>query len=146
MLLTDSLEPFEFKKSASVLFEIFSRSFNQLLIALIANLPIGTNLVLEPFPITRRKDIFSSKSLIFIFTVSETRNPDEYISSTIAMSLISIVLEGLKFKSCSTSSGERTSGKVFDDFGAVTSSKGDELIRLFFFKNLKNPFADDKCL
>ena len=55
-------------------------------------------------------------------------------------------LEGLKFKSCSTSSGERTSGKVFDDFGAVTSSKGDELIRLFFFKNLKNPFADDKCL
>ena len=51
------------------------------------------------------------------------------------MSLISIVLEGLKFKSCSTSSGERTSGKVFDDFGAVTSSKGDELIRLFFFRN-----------
>ena len=36
MLLTESLEPFEFKKRASVLFEIFSRSFNQLLIALIA--------------------------------------------------------------------------------------------------------------
>ena len=134
------------RSSYEIIREIFSRSFNQLLIALIANLPIGTNLVLEPLPITRRKDIFSSKSLIFIFTVSETRNPDEYISSTIAMSLISIVLEGLKFKSCSTSSGERTSGKVFDDFGAVTSSKGDEPIRLFFFKNLKNPFADDKCL
>ena len=90
--------------------------------------------------------MFSSKSLIFIFTVSETLKPEEYISSTIAMSLISIVLDGLKFNNCSTSSGERTSGKVFEDFGAVTNSKGDESIRLFFFKNLKNPFAEDKCL
>ena len=53
---------------------------------------------------------------------------------------------GLKFKSCSISSGERTSGRFIADLGAVTNSKGDDSINPFFFKNLKKPFAEDKCL
>ena len=54
--------------------------------------------------------------------------------------------DGLKFNSCSTSSGERTSGRLLGDFGADTNSKGEDSIKLFFFKNLKKPFAEDKCL
>ena len=83
---------------------------------------------------------------MFTFTASETLNPEEYISSMIAISLNSIAFFGLKFKSCSISSGERTSGRFIADLGAVTSSKGDDSINPFFFKNLKKPFAEDKCL
>ena len=54
--------------------------------------------------------------------------------------------DGLKFSSCSTSSGERTSGRLLGDLGADTNSKGEDSIKLFFFKNLKKPFAEDKCL
>ena len=62
------------------------------------------------------------------------------------MSLISITELGLKFSNCSTSSGDKTSGRVFAIFGAVTKSRGEEEINPFFFKNLKKPFAEDKCL
>ena len=114
--------------------------------ALIANLPKGTNLVLEPFPRILRKVILSSKSDKLILTVSDTLNPEEYISSTIAKSLISIRLVGLKFNNCSTFSGDKTSGKVLGDFGAVINSKGEESTKLFFLRKRKNPLAEDKCL
>ena len=83
---------------------------------------------------------------MFIFTVSETRKPEEYITSTIAISLISIKPSGLKFNNCSTSSGVNTSGKWLADFGAVTNSNGEVLMRPFFFRKRKNPFAEDRCL
>ena len=79
-------------------------------------------------------------------TVSVTLKPDEYITSTIAISLISIKLDGLKFNNCSTSSGDKTSGKLLGDFGAVTNSNGEDVIRLFFLRNRKNPLAEERCL
>ena len=35
---------------------------------------------------------------------------------------------------------------AIDDLGAEINSKGEDSIRLFFFKNLKNPLADERCL
>ena len=35
---------------------------------------------------------------------------------------------------------------AIDDLGAEINSKGEDCIRLFFFKNLKNPLADERCL
>tara|TARA_Y100001970_G_scaffold129490_1_gene159672 strand:- start:574 stop:768 length:195 start_codon:yes stop_codon:yes gene_type:complete len=63
-----------------------------------------------------------------------------------AISLTSTREDGLKFNNCSTSSGDNTSGRLLGVFGAEIKSNGDVFTNPFFFKYLKNPFADDRCL
>ena len=90
-----------------------------------ANLPKGTNRVFDPLPTTLKKSLPSSKSWIFTLTVSETLNPEEYINSIIAKSLISINEVGLKSNNLLICSGVKVSGSFFSIFGPEISSNGD---------------------
>ena len=113
------------KDGAPSLLVIFFLSSNQLSIALMANLPKGTNRVFDPLPTTLKKSLPSSKSWIFTLTVSETLNPEEYINSIIAKSLISINEVGLKSNNLLICSGVKVSGSFFSIFGPEISSNGD---------------------
>ena len=87
--------------------------------------PIGTSLSLLPFPMIRMKPCSRKSDEIFSPEASDTRSPQPYRISSIALSRLPIhedVSTHLMMRS--TSSSESTLGRYTPSFGASTLSQG----------------------
>jgi uncharacterized protein YciU (UPF0263 family) len=119
---------------------------NHFFIAAKACDPIGRYLCFLPLPITDRVPSFMLNDVTFNDVISLNLNPELYINSIIALSLIEAKLVSGMSHSLSIWLIDSTSGNFCSRLGTIIFFEGFSEINFFLYKKEKNDLIEDAFL